>query len=291
LTTTPTPSATSPAPPLFLAASNGLANARSTNGASWTGGNFSNSRSWSDISYSNSTYVAVAYNSANYDTSSDGISWSDNSYNISHPNNLFTKTLYGNNKYLVFANSSTGFYSNDATSWNSFIVPNANWSIAAYGNGIYVAVVPNSSTFVTSTDGVTWTQRTLPVSRNWTDMIYGGNQFILVATTTTTTLYSSDGINWNTATLPTSKGWKSVAYGNGIYVILANNSSTTVYSNDGINWNTGMGLGSTVTDMAFGNNNFVAVENGTIVATSTDGITWTQRSISNNNWGAIVFNS
>jgi hypothetical protein len=291
LTPTPTPSVT-PIGPLFVAsAGTTTANARSSNGASWTSGSFSNNRNWISLSYSNNGYFALASNSSNYDTSSNGINWSDNTYNIVHPNNQFTKTIYGDGKYLVFANSSTGLYSYDLISWSSFILPNANWITAAYGNSTYVAISSNSSVIATSSDGITWTQRALPETKDWTDIIYANGKFILVGNNTTTMLYSSDGINWSTGTLPDSLLWKCVSYGNGTYVVLVTNSALTAYSTDGINWTQGLAINASWTDIAYGNNNFVAISSGAIVITSTNGTTWTQRSISNNNWNSIVFNS
>ena len=266
-------------------------NARSSNGSDWTYGNFTNSRSWIGLVHGTYGYLVVAYNSNNYETSSDAINWTNNTYNINHPNNLFTKTIYADNKYLIFANSSTGFYSEDLEEWDSFILPGSNWVTAAYGNGTYVVVADNSSVIATSSDLVTWTQRALPVSRNWKDIIYDDGRFVLIGYNTNTVLYSSDGIDWNSSSLPTANLWISISYGDNKYVALIKSSSITAYSEDAISWTQGTAINSNWTDLTYGNNIFVAISTGTVIMTSSNGLTWTQRTLNNNNWNNIVFNS
>ena len=233
----------------------------------------------------------MAYNSSNFNTSLDAINWTNNTYNITHPNNLFNVAIYGNNKYLVFANSSTGLYSEDLDTWNTFILPAANWTLAAYGNNTYVACISGSSVIVTSSDGITWTQRSLPVSRSWRDILYAHNQFVLIAENSDTVLYSSDGITWGSSSLPEAATWRCLGYGNDIYVALVYQSSRTAYSSDGITWQTGTSLPYSWTDLSYGNNTFIAIGIGAVTMTSTNGLTWTQRSINNNNWNRLIFNN
>lgn len=288
ITPTPTPSANNP---LFLASvSNSSNNATTTDAIVWNYGNFANNRNWSGLTYGNNQYLAVAYNSENYEVSSDGLIWTSYTYNISHPNNLFNVAIYGGNKYLVFGNSSIGLYSQDLQTWNTFIVPSANWTLAAYGNNTYVACISGSSVIVTSNDGVTWTQRSLPVSREWRDTIYANGKFILIANNSDTVLYSSDGVTWNSSSLPQSNLWRCLGYGNSIYVALVYQSSLIAYSSDGITWQTGTSLPYSWTDLAYGNNTFIAIGTGAVTMTSSNGITWTQRSINNNNWNRLIFN-
>ena len=142
ITATPTPTNTpSVNNPLFLASvSNSSNNATTTDAVVWNYGNFANNRNWTGLAYGNNQYLAVAYNNNNYEVSSDGLIWTSYTYNISHPNNLFNVAIYGGNKYLVFGNSSIGLYSQNLQTWNTFIIPSANWTLAAYGNNTYVAL-------------------------------------------------------------------------------------------------------------------------------------------------------
>ena len=52
-----------------------------------------------------------------------------------------------------------------ATNWTSITFPsNGIWIDAAYGNGIWVAIRAGVGDYATSTNGTTWTARTLPSS-------------------------------------------------------------------------------------------------------------------------------
>lgn len=293
ITATPTPTNTpSVNNPLFLASvSNSSNNATTTDAVVWNYGNFANNRNWTGLAYGNNQYLAVAYNNNNYEVSSDGLIWTSYTYNISHPNNLFNVAIYGGNKYLVFGNSSIGLYSQNLQTWNTFIIPSANWTLAAYGNNTYVACISGSSVVVTSNDGVTWTQRALPVSREWRDIIYANNKFVLIANNSDIILYSSDGVTWNSSTLPQSNLWRCLSYGNNIYVALVYQSSLMAYSSDAITWQTGTSLPYSWTDLTYGNNTFIAIGTGAVTMTSANGLTWTQRSINNNNWNRLIFNT
>ncbi|MFM6943684.1 MAG: hypothetical protein ACKOXV_00165, partial [Bacteroidota bacterium] len=77
----------------------------------------------------------------------------------------------------------------------------------------------------TSTDGITWTQRTLPVNTNWQSVTYGNGVFVAVANTSSIAATSTDGITWTQRTLPVSTNWYSVTYGNGVFVAVAYNTS------------------------------------------------------------------
>ena len=90
--------------------------------------------------------------------------------------------------------------------------------------------------------------------------------------------------------LPSSNTYAAINYGNNNYVILSTGSSRIVYSTDLVNWTETIGLSLNCTDLAFGNNNFVAIGTGSVSLTSTNGTTWTQRSINNNNWNNVIFN-
>jgi hypothetical protein len=82
----------------------------------------------------------------------------------------------------------------------------------------FVAVSSNSSTAASSTDGITWTERTLPSSGNWFSVTYGNNTFVAVVYYSTSAASSTDGITWTARTLPSSARWSSVTFGNNTFV-------------------------------------------------------------------------
>ena len=57
----------------------------------------------------------------------------------------------------------------------------ASWCSVASGNGKFVAVASNSGDVAAySTDGVTWTAATLPLSASWSSVAYGNGKFVAV---------------------------------------------------------------------------------------------------------------
>jgi len=149
----------------------------------------------------------------------------------------------------------------------------------AYGNNIYVATTTNSN-YSTSADGMSWTARSMPSNLNWQGLIYANNQFTTIGYNSNTIAHSADGINWTTATLPTysyntkggvqtrNAGWFSVAYGNNTYVAIgasvdSNVGQKLITSTNGTTWTTRSLSSSTFTNLYF--------INGEFFITTTDG--------------------
>jgi hypothetical protein len=160
-------------------------------------------------------------------------------------------------------------------------VVGANWQAMAYGNGLFVAMPYGTGTVATSPDGITWTQRSMPVVANWTAVTYGGGQFVAV-TNGAVAATSPDGITWTARVLPTTANWAALAYGGGVYVAVSVGTAVALTSPDGITW-TQRTLPATIAwyGLAYGNGMFVTTANtsGVTIATSPDGTTWTQRSM------------
>ncbi len=169
----------------------------------------------------------------------------------------------------------------------------------AYGNGTFVAVaaLPIPGTTVaplyvaTSTDGLTWTSRTVNatlfrtyVSRirffNGRFIISYGGQVGADFGSARADFYatSTDGVTWTN--IPQSAGisFTEMIFANGRYYVVT--GSALISSTDLTNWTTHTtpltGIFSFL-DIAFGNGRFFATTNGAGgVVTSTDGTTWTQ---------------
>jgi hypothetical protein len=56
-----------------------------------------------------------------------------------------------------------------------------SWTSVTYGGGTFVAVAASGNIAATSTDGISWTQRTLPATASWQAVAYGGSTFATVA--------------------------------------------------------------------------------------------------------------
>jgi hypothetical protein len=150
------------------------------------------------------------------------------------------------------------------------------WRSVSYGGGSYIAVAAGLVTAAaSSTDGITWTTRTMP-SAAWTASTYGNGLFVAVSTTSSAAS-STDGITWTLRTMPANTLWYGVAYGNGVFAsVSGNNITTAASSTDGITWTLRTAPAAFWYGVGFGNGVFVTVSQTTSsAAISTDGTTWT----------------
>jgi len=149
------------------------------------------------------------------------------------------------------------------------------------GGNLFVAFNSNTSstTAASSTDGITWTLRTLPAFAP-TSAVYGNGKFLGVGNYpggATTIISSTNGITWTTSNLDQStSSVYQIAYGNGNFLALGNSKASI--STDGISWLTSsLNFTLDAAPVIYGNNVFVTTTY-TNAYTSTNGITWTQSS-------------
>ena len=125
--------------------------------------------------------------------SEDGINWTQTKMPTS---SSWQSVCYGNGKFVAVAkDSNTAAYSKDGVNWTQTRTPDLNpspiptpdlapityWKSVCYGNGKFVAVSDETDAVVYSTDGVTWTQATLPANTGWQSVCYGNGKFVVVA--------------------------------------------------------------------------------------------------------------
>jgi hypothetical protein len=177
-------------------------------------------------------------------------------------------------------------------------MPSASgWQSVAYGGGVFVAVGNGGAVAATSPDGITWTQRALPVSATWTSVAYGGGTFAAVAFGSTIAATSPDGITWTQRVLPgIATNWQSVTYGGSTFAAVSQGSSIAAIStNSGVSWQQKVLPANTNwQSVAYGAGTFVAVASGSsIAATSVDaGLTWQQQAMPTSTaWQAIAYGS
>jgi hypothetical protein len=100
--------------------------------------------------------------------------------------------------------------STDGITWTERTSANLGmWSVT-YANNLFVGV--GNGVIMTSLDGITWTQRTSPVSNDWRSVTYGNGLFVAVAATGSgdRVITSSDGINWIVSLTPADNEWNDV---------------------------------------------------------------------------------
>ena len=168
------------------------------------------------------------------------------------------------------------------------------------GQNLFVAVAYSSNIAASSTDGITWTPRTLPSSSLWRWVTVNPTTgvFVAIAVNSDSAASSTDGINWTPRTLPSVQSWFRVTVNptTGVFVAVCAGSTAGAYSTDGFTWTPTNPLPSASTWHSVTVNPttgvFVAVAYGsTAAASSTDGITWTARTLPfSRNWTSVTVN-
>jgi hypothetical protein len=100
----------------------------------------------------------------------------------------------------------------------------------AYGNGIFVAVGGEeelSGAILSSSDGITWTSRSLGNSGYLSGICYGNGAFVAVGDNGTV-LTSSDGVNWTSCTSGTANNLNGVCYDNNNSTFIAAGNNGTI---------------------------------------------------------------
>lgn len=146
----------------------------------------------------------------------------------------------------------------------------------AWGNGVFVAVGGVTDALLRwSVDGEAWTEAEAPSAMSAIDAVaFGGDRFVVVDggglawSTDGGTWLSGDNVGWR-------PGLAALAYGNGVFVGVG--STRRIVTVNGGSFLSDEDNGLALYDVAFGAGVFVGVGPGGLVATSTDGITWTEQ--------------
>jgi hypothetical protein len=179
------------------------------------------------------------------------------------------------------------------------------WVGVSYYDNQFVAVSSNTSNGATSTDGITWTLRSLSTSSNWSGLIsktqaYTARTPVSVPAQPVTsvsigdasaTTFTTDGITWTSATSIIGGKFSSGIYSDK-FVAIGPLSSEAIYSTNGVSWNLSNKMpdafwaflhgDTTLRYVASNGSNLYfathSVAAQTPSAISTDGITWTAAS-------------
>ncbi|MBI2514186.1 MAG: immunoglobulin domain-containing protein [Opitutae bacterium] len=189
--------------------------------------------------------------------------------------------------------TSTGtLTSSDGLSWQRFPGQPAATALA-FGNGMYVGATnsSSSSTIYSSANGVDWAQRFDSGGAQTSGGVFGAGRFVLVGPGRTgSVLSSSDGQSWSVSSLGSggsNVSLEAVCFDQGLFVGVGGDASgeaAIMTSPDGVNW-TRRSLTISGSDAyrwlggvtRAGSLFFAVGHDGGLMATSSDGVTWTQR--------------
>ena len=138
-------------------------------------------------------------------------------------------------------------YSTDGINWSSASGAAGGLHGVEYGNGLWVAVAVDGTNRVsTSTDAITWTQRSAAEQNAWESVAYGNGTWVAVSSDGTNRIMTStDGINWTarTVAIANARQWRDVQYVKDRFLALGNWPGGTdfavMYSYDGLSWTLG----------------------------------------------------
>ncbi|MEI7690427.1 MAG: hypothetical protein WCI63_02280 [bacterium] len=154
----------------------------------------------------------------------------------------------------------------------------------------------NRTSIATSTDGIKWVARSTPMLTGAANVAWNGSSWLVTGENSYTgfskIVISTDGINWTERASQFSSTANDVAWNGHNWIVVGSGQNVSAVSSDGTNW-TVAPYESTpfvdITGVAWNGNMWVGVgvgksgeyPSGTgIIATSTDGISWTARDVS-----------
>ena len=282
-------------------ASGGLtaaAAAISVDGIAWTAVTLPIIADWRSIAYKDGLFFAVASNTDKAITSPDGVIWTvrtlpvvANWAAVTNSDKRFVLISNGSTVAAISFNGATFNQSGPSSDSLAGANLNSRWSLVAYGASVFVTVAKLSTVSSISSDGISWTPRTLPAEANWNALTYGNGKFVLLAENSTVSAYSADGSTWQASTLPVSQRWINVVAGPRLFVAIAKDTSVYLTSKDGITW-TARNLPEVAgwTSVRYGSGRFVVTNDSTTrVAVSSDGINWSMSDTSSSGLVSLTY--
>lgn len=137
--------------------------------------------------------------------------------NISFSDYLIPIVYDGTYYYTTASYNSFIYRSKDIYSWEKITLPKSgDWSCLTYGNGIFILSAINStSTYLRSTDGVTWTENSYGVTGSFDlgfvkysgDGFYAGFRY----NSNSGIKYSADGLSWTEYTVSDAYTFTDIA--------------------------------------------------------------------------------
>ena len=270
----------------FLAVGIGGQIVASSDAANWTVAATVPTTTLRGVAYSGNLWVAVGDGGVIF-TSPDTTIWTART---SPTTQILYWVSYVNNQFLACGNAGTIIGSPDGINWTLRPATSPATTQQLYSItgrlGAYVAV-GQSGTILTSPDSVTWTRVAVPsLTQNLYNVSLLTGQFIAVGDTGR--IYSSaDGLDWTNRTTPTvTNNLRSVTHNGSQFIITTDGERVVVTADFAsfISRNLTFNLNTPRWATTSANGLTVAVGQGGEIATTPDGLAWTQRGANQTIW-------
>jgi hypothetical protein len=214
---------------IWVLATDGTPYATSTdNGVSWTARTYAGLNAQPGDSAPSAMFWGGFGSSTGYYTT-DGVNLTARTHTVTQP----IYNIFAFNKWHLFPTATDApnySQSTDVTAatWTNRTLPASGSFYNAAFNGTVILVMNVGTTQAyTSTDGVNWTSRTLPMNAE-EGSIYAptsGGSFVIVARSSSSAFTSDDGITWTARNLPSgsASNTRSISAPSGTYVISSSN--------------------------------------------------------------------
>lgn len=213
---------------------------------------------------------------------------------IPQGNHLLSVT-YGAGQLVAVGEQGAMLASTNATNWVlQSLRTDVQLAKVVYGNGQFIAVGENGN-ILGSTDGQTWNLRRIEdINLKFRSVTFGNGRFVAVgakvnwwffnngetyASPVSAVIWTStDGLEWTACSLSKEViEFTDVAWGNDRFVALSGRRYVAV-SLDGVDWDIqNLGDYGDTTCLTYGKGRFVAMGNDGLAAISGDGYSWTLR--------------
>lgn len=195
------------------------------------------------IAYGNGIYVMTVYNSDICLYSKDGINWTERSLTITGG---WFSVIYVNGVFIMTNHSSGGLWlkSFNGLSWTTVASPTGTSYSTVYehnGTAYFMPTAANVDKALTTSDGITWREITLPSSvGRWMSSAECNGRRICVNTTHASNpeyIYTDDGgETWHTASFPKLGNYRTIASFQNKFIVFLFDGGSAMVSEDGLTW-------------------------------------------------------
>ena len=114
----------------------------------------------------------------------------------------YSEIAFGAGKFVAIKGGSNDINvsADNGNNWDSYTLPGSaeTWVDIAYGANMFIAVANTNNIGAVSSDGITWTEITLPLTARKIE--FGNGVFVMTSTTAEQVAITQNGIDWDTYT-------------------------------------------------------------------------------------------
>jgi hypothetical protein len=234
--------------------------ATSPDGITWTQRTLSSAGGWRSISWDGTNFCVVGKGpsgspTADVMTSPTGTTWTTHAGALPQQNGIESDWVaVGSNGTGLFCALSDATYaavggggasfqitnsivassSDHGVTWTQRTFPITSLASTAIGwNGSIFSAIGAGQFSATSPDAINWTQRTMPSAQSWSAIAANGAGLFVAVSTGTVSASSPDGVTWTARAMPFSATWDGIAWNGAVFCAIASGNTLTAVTSTG----------------------------------------------------------